>query len=768
MTGNTNQQSPFSTYAQPPAVETRTQQKIKSPFGEFPDLQSYLTQQDAHAQQRLANQREYNKALSEGRPATKVPTMEAWKQAGDNIKSGAYKGNPFATGNVDGIMSMFDQYGMQTPEGFRDQLIQFLGPQAPPSALTPPPAPGSPFTPSGGIPVAGQQPGMIPKFTNPATGLPYGQEPRGNDGFIDARQPGMDSLTVMVPYYNRVTGETTYRTAGIVPAPGSDWVEAGRNTGTPDTPQPSTSFPAGPNGEYWPGAVVPISSGRPAQSSPQIGGGPVQTGAPHWQPQIGTPVARNPWAPKWGDPGYPVPGMEQQPISSGDAIGGTPTLPTEPGPGLVPYDMNTGWYERRTVYVTPEVAAQLEKQRRLYNDDSQFPIRRIQDLQQAEQDAMAYQNWLRSQGQPGSGDGFIYAPPGSLLTQALEFYVNDITGERRDFSSGGQSPVPGSGWRQVDQAEYDSFVPDGQRENPVVTPMPGAPMPPNASGPGMSQGGPSRQVPGIGVGTPQQPPAFAPGYGGAIDLPPGGAITHDFKDKDGDGVDDRFQPGPGMPRQPPRMPMPDVVSPGMGPEFTNPARFGYVTELTDEQLRSRAFTDSDGDGIDDAFQVGPGGKFVVDKWTRNQWAYPLRPGRKRGPHGEQVEDSSSAEYAKQVAEKQRADGEIPMTRGPRDVYAVRWTPELGRLGYRVTGYERAPQQPTQPAQGQTTKSPPAPAAKPAPVGRANPIPERTQGTPLRRPKPATKKPSAQTRASDRKSQALLNQAMAMLRSGRRL
>ena len=36
-------------------------------------------------------------------------------------------------------------------------------------------------------------------------------------------------------------------------------------------------------------------------------------------------------------------------------------------------------------------------------------------------------------------------------------------------------------------------------------------------------------------------------YGGALGAPPGTMFTRDFKDKDGDRIDDRFQPGPGLP-----------------------------------------------------------------------------------------------------------------------------------------------------------------------------------------------------------------------------
>ena len=44
-----------------------------------------------------------------------------------------------------------------------------------------------------------------------------------------------------------------------------------------------------------------------------------------------------------------------------------------------------------------------------------------------------------------------------------------------------------------------------------------------------------------------QKPERTPGYGGRIGAPPGTGFTMDFRDSDRDGVDDRHQPGPGMP-----------------------------------------------------------------------------------------------------------------------------------------------------------------------------------------------------------------------------
>ncbi len=69
----------------------------------------------------------------------------------------------------------------------------------------------------------------------------------------------------------------------------------------------------------------------------------------------------------------------------------------------------------------------------------------------------------------------------------------------------------------------------------------------------VNEGRPSRG------GRPQKPER-TPGYGGRIGAPPGAGFIMDHRDSDGDGIDDRHQPGPGMPdpRRPSRggRPMP--------------------------------------------------------------------------------------------------------------------------------------------------------------------------------------------------------------------
>lgn len=195
---------------------------------QFGNVADAMQHQDAFVQQFLKNQAQYNQGLRAGQQPQRVGMDQTMVQAGENIASGAYQGNPFATGNVDAIMGMFGQYGIQAPEGFRDQLISNLGQMS-----TPPVLRGG-----GQVPAIGTGPGM-------------GQQP--------APQP------------------------------------------------PMTGYPVGPGGEYWPGFSDP-------------------------QPQIGTPVARKPWSPKWGDPGYPVPDMGQQPSDMRGGPGGQlgPQAPPQP------------------------------------------------------------------------------------------------------------------------------------------------------------------------------------------------------------------------------------------------------------------------------------------------------------------------------------------------------------------------------------------------------------------------------------------------------
>jgi len=231
-------QYPQQKKSQAPQSPFGPQQTVQTSMGNFPTLQAYQQQQDAFVQQHLKNQSQYNQGLQSGQSPQRVPVMEAWKQAGENIQSGQYQGNPFQTGNVDAIMGMFNQYGIQAPQGFRDQLLQNLGQQSAPPMYQPQPRmyyhtdgeqmryPGGPMQPQ-------------PAMGYPGGPMPPGQMP-SNDGFIDTRGSGMGNWAVMVPYYNPATGETTHRTAGVVPAPGSGWV---RGAGPSAGQQPPAAAP---------------------------------------------------------------------------------------------------------------------------------------------------------------------------------------------------------------------------------------------------------------------------------------------------------------------------------------------------------------------------------------------------------------------------------------------------------------------------------------------------------------------------------------------
>ena len=84
-------------------------------------------------------------------------------------------------------------------------------------------------------------------------------------------------------------------------------------------------------------------------------------------------------------------------------------------------------------------------------------------------------------------------------------------------------------------------------------------------------------------------------YGTFIGQP--GPFIADFVDSDGDGVDDRFQTGPGQPSSQPKSEYPK----GYGEFLLNPpapVRPGFPTQP--------GFPDADGDGVDDRYQAGPG------------------------------------------------------------------------------------------------------------------------------------------------------------------
>jgi hypothetical protein len=95
----------------------------------------------------------------------------------------------------------------------------------------------------------------------------------------------------------------------------------------------------------------------------------------------------------------------------------------------------------------------------------------------------------------------------------------------------------------------------------------------------------------------QDAPDSISGYGTFINLPAGSRRPMDFQDQDGDNIDDRYQPGPGQPR-------PDQQNP---PESPTPSSgYGDFINLPPGSRVTKDFIDKDGDGIDDRYQPGPG------------------------------------------------------------------------------------------------------------------------------------------------------------------
>jgi hypothetical protein len=78
-------------------------------------------------------------------------------------------------------------------------------------------------------------------------------------------------------------------------------------------------------------------------------------------------------------------------------------------------------------------------------------------------------------------------------------------------------------------------------------------------------------------------------YGQFIGLLPAGTLTdRNFIDRDRDGIDDRWQKGPGQPSQ----------------QYGN--HYGNYINLPEGSITDRSFIDMDKDGIDDRWQKGPG------------------------------------------------------------------------------------------------------------------------------------------------------------------
>ena len=118
---------------------------------------------------------------------------------------------------------------------------------------------------------------------------------------------------------------------------------------------------------------------------------------------------------------------------------------------------------------------------------------------------------------------------------------------------------------------------------------------------------------------PQSPPrAVGGGYGARIGLPPNAMVTSDFKDGDRDGVDDRYQPGPGqqqatnyMPQQPFSMPPMDFGT-----------RDAFIASINNSLAQQQA------NGFNTQGAVPPQFNFPAlyqqaQQMTANGWSNPL-------------------------------------------------------------------------------------------------------------------------------------------------
>lgn len=232
----------------------RRDETVYSPFGNFQNLGQYQQHQDAFVQQFLQGQNQYNQALNSGQQASPVNLGQAWQQAGENIANGTYQGNPFATGNVQGLMGMFDMYGIQAPAGFQDQLIAQIGQQAPPSMYSPTPRPpmtSYPIGPNGeyypGFGVGPQQPmqmapGYGARILNPGGTFTAEYRDRDGDGVEDSVQPGPGMPPVQRPQSGPTGPQGEYYPGGPMtpfvrqPSPARSPVSERRIDPTPSSP----------------------------------------------------------------------------------------------------------------------------------------------------------------------------------------------------------------------------------------------------------------------------------------------------------------------------------------------------------------------------------------------------------------------------------------------------------------------------------------------------------------------------------------------------
>jgi hypothetical protein len=248
-------------------------------------------------------------------------------------------------------------------------------------------------------------------------------------------------------------------------------------------------------------------------------------------------------------------------------------------------------------------------------------------------------------------------------------------------------PPPPGGWRSEQQrrdAEYQSRV--QYMMNPGLNQDASPVRPPVVAEPEPTPRPPVRE---------QQPESRRWGrFGQFINMPPGVGRFMDFVDSDGDGVDDGYQPGPGLPPPGAAQPTPpgQQLPPGRMPDWGFP---GYT------QPGGR--------------QYDPPGRPAMDTPPAAQpnpsdpWSYPLLPGMRRGPSGEQI----MTEEARQ-AEIKRREQETGMR------YVQPRAP--GQTGSWLPAPKPASQKKDQSAaMAEYIRTQATP-------GRARPTPTRTQGT----------------------------------------
>lgn len=293
-------------FGQPPAAPQPTPQRtqpapagsapVQSPMGQFPTLHAYQQHQDAFVQQFLRGQSQYNQGLQAGQRPAQVDVGDAWRQAGENIQSGQYQGNPFQTGNVDAIMGMFGQYGIQAPQGFREQLLQNLGQQSAP-------------------PMYPQQPGMYYRHTDGAQmqypGGPMQPQPAMSSPELTPGMQVPDSWVLRMPQSTRpnVPAGWSVRDLGSgfysIEAPGQSqadvaaWAsQAGASDLSPnrvyghmgDVAQ--MPYPGGPSGNFIPKFTDPATGLPYGQSAPPM----TYPGGPMTTPPAAQPNPSDPWS----------------------------------------------------------------------------------------------------------------------------------------------------------------------------------------------------------------------------------------------------------------------------------------------------------------------------------------------------------------------------------------------------------------------------------------------------------------------------------------